>query len=50
MSLKAVVTGGSQGIGSAISERLIEATYEVFILDINKSKNAIQSYLADLIP
>lgn len=47
MSLKAVVTGGSQGIGSAISERLIEAAYEVFILDVSGSNTSIQCDVSD---
>ncbi|MBJ86748.1 MAG: hypothetical protein CL461_00710 [Acidimicrobiaceae bacterium] len=47
MSYKAVVTGGSQGIGLAITERLSEATYEVFVLDISGKENTIQCDVSD---
>ena len=47
MSLRAVVTGGARGIGLAISERLIEASYEVLILDINGSKNSVECDVSD---
>ena len=47
MSLRAVVTGGARGIGSAISERLTEASYEVFVLDVHGSANTIQCDVSD---
>ena len=47
MSLKAVVTGGSQGIGLAICKKLNEASYEVFSLDIADGANTIRCDVSD---
>ena len=35
MTKKAIVTGGAQGIGAELVAALIEADYEVGIIDIN---------------
>ncbi len=47
MALKAVVTGGARGIGLAIAERLIEANYEVAVLDIEGPDNTIRCDVSD---
>ena len=47
MSLRAVVTGGARGIGRAISERLTEAHYEVFVLDVDGADNIIRCDVSD---
>ena len=48
---KAVVTGGSSGIGKALAETLKEQGAEVFIVDLNENpshKNRIHTILADI--
>ena len=49
---KAVVTGGSSGIGKAIAETLDEKGAEVFIVDLNENpshkKKGIHTILADI--
>ena len=49
---KAVVTGGSSGIGKAIAETLKEQGAEVFIIDLNENpshkKKEINTILADI--
>ena len=47
MSLKAVVTGGSQGIGAAICKKLNIASYEVFSLDVAGGGSTIQCDVSD---